>query len=191
MSHEIKPHWGTIGYSAMNVPLLIRTFVCKVFCARVLAIPTKTGSPFYAPAMRISSVYYLGFVAVTHLCGISMLHDLRVSVQVCTTGQLIQNWCTSVHGVPQKLQERLCDAIQRWSYIRKNRNSETNIASLPSIPWALNFEGEKANKASNNTLNNRGLLISDEKEKECEEVVCPITQHCVRGVCVCLPGNFC
>ena len=53
------------------------------------------------------------------------------------------------------------------------------------------FEGEKANNANNNTLNNRGLLISDEKEKECEEVVCPITQHCVRGVCVCLPGKFC
>ncbi|XP_073250702.1 protein lin-12-like [Porites lutea] len=33
--------------------------------------------------------------------------------------------------------------------------------------------------------------VKDEKEKECEEVVCPITQHCVRGVCVCLPGNFC
>ena len=93
--------------------------------------------------------------------------------------------------MPQKLQERLCDAIQRWSYVKKNRKSETNIASLPSIPWALNFEGEKANNANNNTFNNRGLLISDEKEKECEEVVCPITQHCVRGVCVCLPGNFC
>ena len=91
MSHEIKSHWGTIGYSAMNVPLLLRTSYVRFFCARALAIPTKTGSPFYAPAMCISSVYYLGFVAVTHLCGISMLHDLRVSVQVCITGQLIQN----------------------------------------------------------------------------------------------------
>ncbi|CAH3123380.1 unnamed protein product [Porites lobata] len=33
--------------------------------------------------------------------------------------------------------------------------------------------------------------VKDEKEKECEEVVCPITQYCVRGVCVCLPGKFC
>ena len=121
-----------------------------------------------------------------------MPHDLRVSVQVCITGQLIQNCCASAHGVPQKLQERLCDALKRCSYIKKKRNSETSIASLLSIPLGLNFEGEKKNKYTNkNTMNNRGLLISDEKGKECEEVVCPITQHCVRGVCVCLPGKFC
>ena len=117
MSHEIKPHWETIGYSSMNVPLLLRAFVCKVFCARTLAIPTKTGSPFYAPATRISSVYYLGLVAVTHLCGIFMPHVLRVSVQVYITGQLIQNWCTSAHGVPQKLKERLYGASYRKVFL--------------------------------------------------------------------------
>ena len=56
-------------YSAMNVPLLFRTFVCKVFFVHVRWQPqiTKTGGPFYVPAMRISSVYYRGFVAVTNI----------------------------------------------------------------------------------------------------------------------------
>ena len=95
--------------------------------------------------------------------------------------------------MPQKLQERLCDAMHRGSYIKKKRNSESTVASLPSIPWAVNFDGEKNKQTNiqNKTLNNRELLISDKKEKECKAVVCPITQHCVRGVCVCLPGTFC
>ena len=93
----------------------------------------------------------------------------------------------------KKLQERLCDAIYRGSYIKKRRNSESTVASLPSIPWAVNLR-EKRKKQTNiksNTLNNNELLFSDKKEKECKEVVCPITQHCVRGVCICLPGTFC
>ena len=124
------------------------------FCARALAILTKakTGGPFYVPAMRISSVYYRGFVAVTHPCGISMPHELRVSAQVCITGQLIQNCCASAHGVPQKLQERLCDALKRCSYIKKKRNSETSIASLLSIPLGLNFEEEKETNIQTKTL---------------------------------------
>ena len=56
--------------------------------------------------MRISSVYYLGFAAVMHLCGISMPHDVRVSVQVCITVNP-----KLMHQCSWKLQERLSDAI--------------------------------------------------------------------------------
>lgn len=79
----MKTYGGAIGHRAMNVPPMLRTFVCKVFCALALTIPTitKTGGYFFVPTMHVSSVffYYTGFVAVTHGCGISMLHGLRVS----------------------------------------------------------------------------------------------------------------
>lgn len=145
----MKTYGGAIGHRAMNVPPMLRTFVCKVFCALALTIPTitKTGGYFFVPTMHVSSVFFL-----LHglCCCYAWLRHFYATwpscfsqFQVCITGQLIQNWCTSAHGVPQKLQERLCDAMHRGSYIKKKRNSESTVASLPSIPWAVNFDGEK------------------------------------------------
>ena len=145
--------------------------------------------------MRISSLYYSGFVAVTHisaafLCRVTFVFQSRFASP--------NSWskidAPALMACLKKLQERLCDAIQRCSYIKKFKIETLKLPLLVCRPFlGRSILREKKNKqiCKQQHLNNRGLLISDEKEKECEEVVCPITQYCVRGVCVCLPGKFC
>ena len=53
-------------YSAMNVASDLRMYGFFVY-VRCQSQITKTGGPFYVPAIRISSVYYRGFDVVRHI----------------------------------------------------------------------------------------------------------------------------
>ena len=70
MSHEIKPHWETIGYSSMNVPLLLRAFVCKVFLCTYAGNPNKDWRPFLRPCYA----YLSRLLAGLSCCYASLWH---------------------------------------------------------------------------------------------------------------------
>ena len=57
MSHEIKPPWETIGYSSMNVPLLLRTFVCKFFFVHVRWQSQQRLAALSTPLLRVSLAF--------------------------------------------------------------------------------------------------------------------------------------
>ena len=82
MSHEIKPHWGTIGYSAMNVPLLLRTFVCKVFFVHVCWQSQQRLAALSTPLLCVSLAFItwallLLRISVAFLCCMTFVFQSR------------------------------------------------------------------------------------------------------------------